>query len=72
MRTYRILTPDGRELLLVKAPNVIDLIADRATWGLPPGAEIVSVETNRVLARLEQWLDGAPGWSLIPGRLAAQ
>lgn len=66
MRMYRILTGDGRELATVVARNVTDVIAMPAAADAPLDAEIVAVDSGRVLARRELWPGEAAGWSLVP------
>jgi hypothetical protein len=65
MRTYRIVTHEGVELATVRAANLVEAVATAAASTAPVDARIVSTaEGSRVLARLELWAGGHPGWSL--------
>lgn len=63
IRTYRIITTDGVELAAVQAASLLEVIATAEASLAPIGARIVA-EGQRVLARLELWTGGHPGWSL--------
>jgi hypothetical protein len=65
MRTYRIVTSEGLELSTLQANSVAEVIGMSAASVAPLGAKIVNAEGSRVLARLELWTGGFPGWSLV-------